>query len=250
MKILEAAIAVVLLACGGGTPKADTPPTDTPDAGADMPTSSNEDAGEPAPQDKKDKLCTGFELDLAAALLQAACEVTPDPNAKNADMKGRLEVKIVPSSASVAPGGKVDLVVTFTNKLPSSIQLDFIIDPMPRFTVEAYDPKTNKRVDMPWGNPPPPPKDAKRPSPAKPSVARVSIAANGTAKMSVPWEAVKTRWAPEKFAGTPPEMGFPRAPAGNLGKGKYKLRVVTPLTAVFEGTEKGLSAPKIEIAVQ
>jgi len=68
--------------------------------------------------------------------------------------------------------------------------------------------------------------------------------------MVVPWEAVRTRWAPEKYAGTPPEMGFPRVSAGPLGKGKYKLRVVTPLTNIFEGTDKEISAPKIDIGVQ
>ena len=54
------------------------------------------------------------------------------------------------------------------------------VDPLPRFTIEAYDAKSNKRVDMPAGNPPPPPKNAKRPDPAKPSIARVTVAANGT----------------------------------------------------------------------
>jgi hypothetical protein len=231
----------------------EAPPADTSEAGADMPPSASidSDAGsaEPSPQEKKDKLCAGFELDLSQALLQAACEVKPDPNAKPQDTKGRIDVKVVPSSPSVAPGGKVDLVVTYTNKLPSPVQLDFVVDPTPRFVVEAYDAKTNKRVDMPAGNPPPPPKNAKRPDPATPSIARVTIAANGTARMVVPWEAVRTRWAPEKFAGTPPEMGYPRKPAGGLPKGKYRLRVITPLTGVFEGADKEISAPTTEIGV-
>lgn len=242
-----------VISCGGETPPSETPKTEM-EASLDMPpVTVTDDAGAPietSPQEKRDKVCTGFELDLAAALNQAACEVPLDPQAKPADVKGKLDIKVVPSAPSVAPGGKLDLSVTFTNKTAAPMNLDFIVDPTARFSVEAFDAKGAKRVDMPWGNPPPPPKGAKRPEAAKASIARVTIAPNGTAKINVPWEAVTTRWAPEKYNGTPPEMGFPRVPAGKLGKGKYKLRIVTPLTNVFEGTDKEISAPKIDIGVQ
>lgn len=245
-----------LIACGGPDKQPETANKDTPSNPENPPTTTgaDEDGGgapsDPPPADKKDKVCAGFDLDLANALGQAACEVTPDPNKKPQDMKGRLEVKVAPLMTTVPSGKRTDLVVTFSNKLPSSIDLDFLVDPLPRFVIEAYDAKSNKRVDLPAGNPPPPPKGVKRPDPAKPSIARISIAANGTAKIVIPWEAVRTRWAPEKFAGTPPEMGYPRVAAGGLGKGKYRLRVVTPLTNVFEGIDKEVSAPKVEISVQ
>lgn len=253
-RTLSVLSAVFFAACGGPEKKTETA-NDTPTNPELPPTSStstDEDGGvvEATPQDKKDKVCVGLDLDLSQALMQAACEVTIDPNRKPVDMKGKLEVKVVPLMTTVPSGKRTDLVITFTNKMPSSIELDFLVDPLPRFVVEAYDAKSNKRVDLPAGNPPPPPKGAKRPDPAKPSTARVTIAANGTAKMVIPWEAVRTRWAPEKFAGTPPEMGYPRVPAGGLGKGKYRLRVMTPLTNVFEGIDKEVSAPKVEIAVQ
>lgn len=246
--------AVALAACGGPEKKPETATNEpsNPEVPPSGTASSDDDGGapEPSPQDKKDKVCQGLELDLAQALGQAACEVQVDPNRKPVDMKGKLEVKVVPLMTTVPSGKRTDLVVTFTNKMPSSVDLDFTVDPLPRFTVEAYDAKSNKRVDMPAGNPPPPPKGAKRPDPAKPSTARVTIVANGTAKIVVPWEAVRTRWAPEKYAGTPPEMGYPRVPAGGLPKGKYRLKVVTPLTNVFEGVEHEVSAPKVDIAVQ
>lgn len=255
MKIRALTVCAVLAAaCGGPEKQPDVPATEpsaNPEAPPkDAPAADAGAAAEPSPQDKKDKVCTGFDLDLAQALGQAACEVTVDPNRKPMDMKGRLEIKVSAAAPSVAPGGKTELVLTFVNKLPSSIELDFVVDPLPRFSVEAYDAKTNKRVDMPAGNPPAPPKNVKRPDPAKPSIARVTIAASGTAKISVPWEAVRTRWAPEKLAGTPPESGFPRVPAGPLPKGKYRLRVVTPLTGVFEGIDHEVSVQKLEIAVQ
>ena len=61
---------------------------------------------------------------------------------------------------------------------------------------------------------------------------------------------MKTRWAPEKLKGTPPEMGYPRAPAGPLLKGKYNLRVVTPLTNVFEGIDHEVSQPRADVVVK
>jgi hypothetical protein len=61
---------------------------------------------------------------------------------------------------------------------------------------------------------------------------------------------VKMKWAPEKFKGTPPERGFPRAPAGPLAKGKYVVKVVTPLVGVAEGVDHEVSAPKVEIEVE
>ena len=82
------------------------------------------------------------------------------------------------------------------------------------------------------------------------STARITLVPNGTAHAVVHWEAVRMKWAPEKLKGTPPEMGYPRAPNGPLPKGKYQVRVVTPLTQVFEGLEKEVSSPRIEITVQ
>jgi hypothetical protein len=178
-----------LTACGGPEKKPETASTDPSSNPENPPPATDDDGGaatDPPPTDKKDKVCQGFDLDLANALGQAACEVQVDPNKKPQDMKGRLEIKVAPLMTTVPSGKRTDIVVTFTNKLPSSLELDFVVDPLPRFVIEAYDAKSNKRVDIPAGNPPPPPKGAKRPDPAKPSIARISIAANGTAKIVKP----------------------------------------------------------------
>lgn len=194
--------------------------------------------------------CSGGDVDLMGALIQSACEV---PNAKAGDkpvdVKGRLDVKVATGSAKVAPGGKVDVVVTFTNKGKDPLPLDFILDPTPRFVIEAYNEKGTKRVDMPPGNPPPPPKGESEAAPATQGTARVTLTPNGVARVRLSWDAHKTRWAPEKFKGTPPEMGYPRSPAGPLPKGRYMLRVVTPLTNVAEGGEHDVSAPKAFVEV-
>ena len=157
-------------------------------------------------------------------------------------------MKVSASAVKVAAGGHIDILVTFTNKSKDAIPLTFTIDPLPRFDIEAYDAK-NHRVDMPPKGPPPLPSGVPARVPGDPKSARVMLAANGTARVRLGWDAVKTKWAPEKLKGTPPEKGYPRTPNGPLAKGKYVLRVVMPLVGVFEGMEKEVSAPKLPIEV-
>lgn len=211
---------------------------------------SSEDAG--APGAKKEDICVGFSVsNLEELLSKQDCEV-PDKSPtsiENPDLKGKLEVKLTASPTKVAPGAKTDLQVTFTNKTKDLMPLYFRIDPIARFEVEAYDAKGKTRVDMPKGNPPAPPKGFQPPPPADIKVARITLAANGSASVRVPWDAVKMTWAPEKVRGVASEKGFPRKPAGPLGKGKYQVKLVTPLIGVFEGGEHEVSAPKVELEV-
>ncbi len=227
-------------ACGGQTQETPQPKhtADNPESPPDS-NDVNPDAGavsDPA-QVKKDP-CVGFELDLSAALMQAACEIpNPKPDEKSSDTKGKLEVTLVPSSAQVSPGGHADLTLTLTNKSTSPLALAFTLDPTPRFPSETYDAK-NKRVDMPSGNPPKLPQGMAPREATSHDTARITLVPNGTAKMTIPWDAVKTKWAPEKLKGTPPEMGYPRSPNGSLSKGTYTVRVAMPLVLVFEGTDR------------
>jgi hypothetical protein len=197
---------------------------------------------------KKDD-CTQFEVsNLEDLLVKSACEV---PNAKpdslkSVDLKGKLDVTVAASPTKIAPGGKAELVVAFVNKSKDPITLNFRIDPTARFEVEVYD-KKNARAEMPPGPPPPPPKGATTPPPTEPKVAHVTLTANGSARVRIPWEAVKTKWAPEKFRGTPPEKGYPRVAAGPLNKGKYTVKVVTPLVGV---ADYDMGSPKLEIELK
>jgi hypothetical protein len=237
---------LLLLGCGGATPAVDTPKPE----GSSTPTddTSSVDAGTTAETpEKKPDVCTAFEIDLMNALSQSACEVpNPKPDTKSRELKNVLDVKVTSSSPFVSPGGHVDLTVTFTNKGKDPLPLDFAIDPLPRFVVEVYDAKGH-RAELPAGKEP-----ARKDSPpaATVSTARVLLVTNGTAKVTVGWDAKKTRWAPEKVKGTPPEQGYPRVPVGPLGPGTYSLRVVTPLIGVFEGMDKEVSAPKVDVKVQ
>jgi hypothetical protein len=185
-----------------------------------------------------------------SALNLSACEAFKDPNAKPVDLKDKVVVTASADSASVAPGGHAEVLVTFKNKSSGPIALDFVVDPTPRFSVETFNARSNRRVDMPPGSEPRLPKGTDPRVPGEAKLARVTLVANGVATVHVPWDAVKTRWAPEKLKGTPPEMGYPRAPAGPLARGKYNLRVVTPLTNVFEGIDHEVSAPRTTIQIQ
>ncbi len=250
-----APLLVLLLACGGGNAESQETKQATNDKkNLDEPPPTNDvdpDAGAKADDTtaKKDP-CVGFEIDLGTMLMNAACEVpNPKPEDKSVDTKGKLDVTLVASSATVSPGGHADLALTLTNKTSSPIALSFTLDPTPRFPTETYDAK-KKRADMPAGNPPALPKGMAPREATSHETAKITIVANGTAKLTVPWDAVKTKWAPEKLKGTPPEAGYPRVPAGPLAKGVYTVRVAMPLVLVFEGTEREISAPKTTITVK
>jgi hypothetical protein len=262
-RLTKTAVCFILLAlagassgCGGKKQPANPAGDDKGDAGDDDVSASfgsegaDGGAGDGKPTPKKD-VCIGFDIsNLEDLLAKVDCEV---PNAKpdslqNADMKGKLEVTLSASPTKVAPGAKADLLVTFANKSKDPLPLQFRIDPVARFETETYDAKA-KRADMPPGKPPPPPKGHTAPPPAEQKVGRITIAANGTARVRVPWEAVKMKWAPQKVRGTAVEKGYPRVAAGPLAKGKYTLKVVTPLIGVSEGGEHEVSTPKVDIEV-
>jgi len=211
-----------------------------------------DDAGTTAATDAaaKPPPCSGFEMDLLEALGQSACTV-PDlkPDAKPQEVKGILDVTVMALSNRVVPGGHMDLVVTFTNKSPNPLPLTFLLDPEPRFQIEATSVKKSARVDVPPGNQPPVPDGIHRPDPSTPTTGRITLAANGKATVKLGWDATKMKWAPEKLMGTPVEQGYPKAPAGPLPKGKYILRVVTPLIGVFEGVDHEVSAPHTQVEV-
>jgi hypothetical protein len=244
--------------CGNGKPAGDaTGSLDGGDeggaAGSDESASGGPatDGGGGGGGEKKDE-CVGFDIgNIEDILMKNGCE---EPNTKPdsmapVDLKGKLEVTLSASPTRSAGGGKVDLLVTFSNKSKEPLVLHFKIDPVPRFEIEVYDTKKNKRADMPAGPTPPPPKGATQPPPSEGKTARVTIAPNGSARARMPWDAVKMKWAPEKYRGTPPERGYPRAAAGPLPKGKYLVKVLTPLVGVSEGVDHEMTAPKVEIEV-
>lgn len=252
-RLIAVGLCLAMFTACGGKKDAENPKTGHGDGGADDSESADGDGGtaEGDGGAKKDE-CVGFDVaSLEDILSKAPCEVPnqrPD-SIEPKDMKGQIEVKVDASPTSSAPGGKVDLLVSIANKTKEPITLNFRIDPTPRFDIEVMD-KKGKRADIPATPPPSPKTGESQPPPADPKTAKLTIAAGGTARQRVTWEAVKTAWAPEKVKGWPPEKGFPRKPAGPIAKGKYTIKVQTPLVGVAEGAEHEISAPKVEIEVK
>ncbi len=248
--------------CGNAKPPETVASDGTHDAAAEVAVSTSLDggaagtgigAGTGSPHELVKDECVAFDItNLEDVLLKSACEepsIKPD-SLPTVDLKGKLTVTLTASPSKPTPGGKVDLLVSYTNKTAEPLTLHFKLDPLPRFEVEAYDTKKMpKRADLPMGSAPPPPNGASQPSPSEAKSARMTIAPNGTVRARVPWEAVKTKWAPERFRGSVPERGYPRAPAGPLPKGKYGIRVVSPLVGVSEGVDHELSTPRVELDI-
>ncbi len=241
---------VAIIACGGGNKKpAKTTHDDSAgDAGSEEPSGFGGGGGGGA--DGGGSECTGFEEPkLDEALMKIGCEMKDMSAAQGSvDMKDKLEIRVSPFPTKVQPGAIAEIVVSFVNKSKEPLTLFFQINPEPHFTVETYTEK-GKRVDLPGGNPPPFPKDMVQPQGAEPKIAKYTIAPNGYGKVKMNWTASKMKWDPSKVKGAILDRGYPRTPAGPLPKGKYMLRVITPLVGVFEGVEHEVTAPKIPIEV-
>jgi len=189
----------------------------------------------------KEAACTVAEVEQLADVLRN-CDV---PLPKGADVPSglaeKLELSVATSTPSTTPGGRVDVTLKLTNRTSDSITLYFTGEPKPRFEVEAYDAKGARRVELPKDKPP---KTAFPPGRAT-KATRVILTGGGSARIRVPWDAVKTRWAPEK-AKTWDLRGPARATFANLPYGKYQLRVAIPLMTAEKGD---LDTPKIGIDV-
>jgi len=259
-RVTPLALVLLLAACGGAKKDAAEPSnadeaTSSEGGAPDMPAvgDSTPASGTPAPGDdaaKKSTPCGGFDIaDLASVLSQAACEVAnPNPNEQK-DLKDVLEIKVVPDSPRIAPGSTATVTVTFKNKGKGDLPLNFVVDPEPHFDFEVYTLKGN-RVDAPRGNAPPLPAEVANAQAPEPKIARVTLAQQGTARLTLKWDAVKYKWASKDRAkGALPGRGYPKEKAGPIPKGTYILRVVTPLTNVFEGVDHDMSQPRVQITV-
>lgn len=210
-------------------------PTDDPQTGDSQVTTPN--SGTPLPG-TKEAACTGGDFeDLLESL--KACEV-PAPKASElpANIKDKLEIRVNSSTLSTTPGGRIDLSITLKNKSNEPLPLFFTLDPMLRVDFEASDPK-GRRVDQPTGKPP-------KTTPTVAKTAKIILVPTGYARIKIPWDAMKQKYAPERAAAWAGK-GPPRAPNGALPVGKYIVKVLIPMIGVFE--KDGLEAPKLPIEV-
>jgi hypothetical protein len=195
--------------------------------------------------------CSGFEInDLLSVISQASCEA-PDTKAmsEQKELKDILEIKVTLDTAVVSPGATAQVVVTYKNKSKADLPLYFVVDPEPRFAFEAYTLKGD-RADNPGTPAPPLPSEVNNAPAPEAKLAKVTLAPQGTAKLLLKWDAVKYKWASkERAKGALPGRGYPRDAAGPLKKGKYILRVITPLTGIFEGIDHEVSQPRTQVTV-
>ena len=202
-------------------------------------TTTTPNSGTPSPM--KEAACAGDDFEALDEALKQCDTKMPRTTDVPTGMRDKLELRVTTATPSIAGGGRVDLTITFKNKSAEPLPLYFTGDPQPKFDVEAVDLKGH-RVDLPAGKPPK--------TPALPThevkAARITLAPGGTARVKITWDAVKTRWAPEKVK-TWDGRGYPRAPAGPLAAGKYTLRIVLPLVGVFEKGDFEL--PKVPLDV-
>lgn len=192
--------------------------------------------------------CNGVDIPhLFASLSQAACELPEGaPLSQQRATKDLLDVAVSTDSPKVAPGGVAKIFIVFKNKSKAKLPLDFTVDPDPRIVFELYTPKGARAADKPPGNEPPLPREVAE-NAVEPRTARVTLDPNGTAKLALNWQAVRYKWAPKDRAkGALAGRGYPREPAGPLPRGKYVLRVITPLANV---DDKEISQPRVNIEV-
>jgi hypothetical protein len=202
--------------------------------------------------DKQAMACGGASVpNLLAVIAQTACEVpkaTPDSEQPR-DVKDALDVKVTVDLPKVAPGAKANVTLTLHNKGKVDLPLDFVADPEPHFDLELYTMK-GARADNPAGAEPALPSSVTdQPAPDK-AIARLTLSPGGTATLVLPWDAVKYKWASaDRAKGALPGQHYPRDVAGPLPKGKYAIRVVTPLVGISEGSEHEISQPRTPIEV-
>jgi len=224
----------------GTTKNVPTSTLDDPgDGGVVAPNSGTPTPGGSSGGSGGNSLCTSADFDDLLDALKS-CEV-PMPKASDVgSVRDKVEVKVTASTSNTSPGGRIDLQITLRNKSTTDpVTIYFTGDPYPRFDVEATDSK-GRRADLPDKRWPGYPKGVK-PEAREAKASRVTLEKNGTARVKVTWDAVKTKWAPDK-ARSWDGRGYPRIPSGPLGKGKYSLKLILPIFGDVE-------VPKVPVEV-
>ena len=160
---------------GTGTPT-DATSSQTPDS-SDTTTPAASDGAPQVPPEKGSE-CTGARFDnLYLILTNPSCQVDTRGD-KPVDVKADLDVSVAAKTPEIVPGGRVDIVVSYKNKGQKPLQLHFVLDPSPRFDVDAFDTK-GRPAGVPKGRVP------KAPKPSQKTTARITLLPGGVAKMKI-----------------------------------------------------------------
>ena len=232
------------LGCGGSAPEAKSAEPQ-PESKAAL---GGPDAGGGGDKDAIPAKCKGAMIgDLIAALSSPDCQLpegTPDPEDK--ELKDDLDVS-VSAEQNAAPGSSAKVRVIFKNKTKKNLPLFFIDNPEPRFTIEVLNAK-GAHADNPPGDEPSLPESVNDAPAEERRVARVVLAPSGSVSATLTWNVIKYKWATARAKGALPGRGYPRDPAGPLPKGKYFLRVTTPLVGIID-PDRLIVQPRTEVKV-
>lgn len=126
-------------------------------------------------------------------------------------LANRLGVKVSLSQKDVAPGGRIEVRMTFENLSKDKLPVYFYRDPTVKFPMLAINAKGHDQTYP----------DGATSDTFSGSIARIVLAPKGTIIVKVPFDAVRYKW---KKNGKEREL----IEAGGLPKGDYQLRVRFP----------------------
>ncbi len=249
----SAALCFVAIAGCGGPPKSDPAPTQptvtataitapivTASGATSVAAAPSADAGAKL-EATDDSMCGGADVDLAAVLANRRCRPGRDAPAAPATATKDLKVTLVPSAATVTPGGHVDLALEIVNTGAASIPLYFSGDLV--LSPEVKDAK-GARLAPPAGNAPKSSDPKCREADCRMPGSHVVLPPGGKARARVGFDAVKRAWPKEPPAGCCILHVDPVA-AGPLAAGTYKVKVPLP----YETPKENPADPEVELRV-
>jgi hypothetical protein len=192
-----------------------------------------------------DPACRGEDIDLLTILRKDLCDV-PSP-AKRASPRS-VAVTVTPKSSKVRPGARVELDVRFLNLTARDLELHF-----QRAMLNQYDngfwigvrDAADNRFEQPTGE------RSCTADPIRPAWSRVVLAAGGSARAPIAWQASRYAWAPKVAANTIQFNGCPVTQSAPLAPGKYQLTLMAPLEIARPGGSRptmSVTTIPIEIA--
>ncbi|MDB4992789.1 MAG: hypothetical protein JWM74_221, partial [Myxococcaceae bacterium] len=195
----------------------------------------------PKAESPDDAMCGGADVDLAAVLGNRRCRPGRDAPPPPATASKDLKVTLVPSAATVTPGGHVDLALEIVNTSAAAIPLYFSGDLV--LSPEVKDSK-GARIAPPAGNAPKSSDPKCREADCRMPASHVVLPPGGKAHARIGFDAVKRTWPKEPPAGCCILHVDPVA-AGPLAAGTYKVKVPLP----YETPKENPADPEVELRV-
>ena len=188
--------------------------------------------------------CSGTQIDLVRALANPECASPFDPRPPPALYDGALKLTVTPSATKIAPGGHVDVDVSFLNQ--STVPLPLTLSPSISLGVVDW-----LKQPIPIGGTC---KALTTLSETEPGYAKITLAPGGVARARVTWNAFSCRWGNPHVQKLPGGCELVRA--GPVGKGRYTLHVGMSLWSLHPSGKPDwaqtwpLDHPQLELQVE